>query len=333
MSNTPIPFTVRVIDGTITVGDTSGAVVVVQEPTIPVVVVGGPPGADGADAPSDHTDLTSIGINTHDDIDGHIADTDIHFGDAPVDDQHYARRNAAWIEFSPAGGSGLLSGVWRFNTSTTPPPASGRLQFDTGAYSTVTEIDISDFTRPGVDASNFLSILDIGDRLYIQDETNSNDWVVFDVIGPAVDNTTYFTIPVSSFQEGDFLTNNRDALFVIQFGGAAVATGVKYDMFLENPRANDDIYFFYTKAEIDVQKIVLAIVGSTSATVFISFGTDRDNLSTDLINAGTVVTNTTTGQVITSFDNSVIPVNNFVGVRVTAIGAPPPDQLNVHLEN
>jgi hypothetical protein len=110
-------------------------------------------------------------------------------------------------------------------------------------------------------------------------------------------------------------------------------TSADYNMFMENPRVPDDIYFFFTKAEIDVQKVVFVIVGGSSVTAFISFGSNRDNLSTDLINAGTVVTNTTSGQVITSFDNAVIPVNNFVGVRITATAAPFPDQLNIHLEN
>jgi len=249
MAETPIPFSVRVIDGTVVVGSNERDTVVVQEDTIRVVRTGTfiansfsglndtlftalatddlaqfngtvwvnvPTSSVGV---TSHLALTDIGVNTHASIDTHIADGTIHFADAAADDQHYARRNNAWIEFSPSSGAGLLSGVWRFSTSTTPPPASGRFQFDTGAFGTATEIDIHDFTRPGVDASNFLSILDVGDRLYIQDETNSDDWVIMDLTGPAVDNTTYWTLPVSSFQEGTFFSNNRDCIVVIQFGG------------------------------------------------------------------------------------------------------------------
>jgi hypothetical protein len=252
MSDTPIPFTVRVIDGTITIGDTSRATVVVGESATRVVQVGGPAGVstffdlsdtdfattplvagdlaqfDGTDwvnvptssvGVTSHLALTDIGVNTHAAIDTHIADGTIHFSDAPADAQTYARRDNAWVEIGT--GSGLLSGVWRFSTSTTPPPASGRFQFDAGSFGATTEIDIHDFTRPGVDASNFLSILDSGDRIYIQDETVSGDFVVFDVTGPSVDNTTYWTIPVTSVFEGTFLSNNRDCLVIIQFGGGA----------------------------------------------------------------------------------------------------------------
>jgi len=281
MAETPIPFSVRVIDGTVVVGSNERDTVVVQEDTIRVVRAGTfvsnsfgglndtlftalatgdlaqfngtiwvnvPTSsvgvtshlaltdigvnthavidihlADGTthflEGAIDHANILNIGTNSHASIDTHIADGTIHFADAAADDQHYARRNNAWIEFSPSSGAGLLSGVWRFSTSTTPPPASGRFQFDTGAFGTVTEIDIHDFTRPGVDASNFLSLLDVGDRLYIQDETNSDDWVIMDLTGPAVDNTTYWTLPVSSFQEGTFFSNNRDCIVVIQFGG------------------------------------------------------------------------------------------------------------------
>jgi len=90
--------------------------------------------------------------------------------------------------------------------------------------------------------------------------------------------------------------------------------------------------FFYTKRQITINKLVYVLVGSTSSTVFISFGPDRSTTPTDLIDAGTVVDNTTTGQIITIFDNPVIPLNNFVVVRVTA-GVDLPDQLNIHIED
>jgi hypothetical protein len=203
----------------------------------------------------DHTAITNIGVNSHATIDTHIADGTIHFADAPADSQTYARRDNAWVEIGT--GSGLLSGVWRFSTSTTPPPASGRFQFDTGAFGTVTEIDIHDFTRPGVDASNFLSILDSGDRIYIQDETVSGDFVVFDVTGPSVDNTTYWTIPVTSVFEGAFLSNNRDCLVIIQFGGGAggishfdlTDIGVNTHAAIDTHIADGTIHF--TEASID----------------------------------------------------------------------------------
>lgn len=140
-------------------------------------------------------------------------------------------------------------------------------------------------------------------------------------------------LQASITQNSSAIGVNASDLAVHTADGTIHFTSADYNMFMENPRVPDDIYFFYTKTEIDVQKVVFVIVGGSSVTAFISFGTDRDDLSTDLINAGTVVTNTTTGQVITSFDNSVIPASNFVGVRITATGAPFPDQLNIHLEN
>ena len=110
----------------------------------------------------------------------------------------------------------------------------------------------------------------------------------------------------------------------------AIIDDFDYNMFLENPSVLDNFMFFYTRKQITVKKLVYVILGATSSTVFISFGPDRSTTPTDIIDAGTVVSNTTTGQIITTFDNAVIPENNFVVVRVTA-NVLNPDQLDVHL--
>ncbi len=120
----------------------------------------------------------------------------------------------------PQAGGGLLSAEYRFSTSTVAAdPGSGRYRFDTASFATVTEIFIDDETSGGVDISNLLAQIGLGDRLYFQVKTESNKFVVFDVTGPAVDNTGWFTIPVDEVVFGDFFANNDRCIFIWSVGG------------------------------------------------------------------------------------------------------------------
>ena len=120
------------------------------------------------------------------------------------------------------GGGGLLSAEFRFSTSTVAAdPGSGRFRFDTAAYATVTEIFIDDETDNGVDVSNLLALISGGDRLYFQVKSEANKFVIFDVIGPSVDNTGWFTIPVDDLFSGDFFANNDKCIMIWAVQAAA----------------------------------------------------------------------------------------------------------------
>lgn len=100
---------------------------------------------------------------------------------------------------------------------------------------------------------------------------------------------------------------------------------------VETPILDDNFALFFTSVEITVQQINFVLQGATDVTVFVNFDSDRSAGGTSVINAGTVVTSTTTGQEITSFDNAVIPADSWIWVEFTAVTGNP-DEINVSLE-
>ena len=97
---------------------------------------------------------------------------------------------------------------------------------------------------------------------------------------------------------------------------------------VECPRLNDDFTLFFTPVEVTIQQLNFVLAGITDLTVFVRFDADRSVAGTAVINAGTLVSNTTTGQEVTSFDNAVIPAGNWVWVEFTAI-TDEPTEVNV----
>jgi hypothetical protein len=99
---------------------------------------------------------------------------------------------------------------------------------------------------------------------------------------------------------------------------------------VECPRASDRFSLFKTTEEITIQQIDFVLQGTTDVTAFVQFDPDRSAGGTSVINAGTVVSNTTTGQELlpVDFDNAVIPAGNWVWVFFSAI-TDLPDEINV----
>ena len=89
---------------------------------------------------------------------------------------------------------------------------------------------------------------------------------------------------------------------------------------IENPTSSEDIALFKTKVEITVSQLTFVLRGSAtpSVTVTVRHSTDRNATGNEVVTGGTVVTNTTTGQDITSFNDATIPAGSFIWVETTA---------------
>ncbi len=146
--------------------------------------------------------------------------------------------------------AGLLSAEFRFSTSTVAAdPGAGRFRFDTGAYSTVTEIFIDDLTDNGVDVSNLLSLITRGDRLYFQNRTDASKFVAFDVTVDAVDNTGWFTIGVEEVVSGVFLANNDKCIFIWSIDGGTSPQREEYEALNTRSLVTSDFTIGSTIAE------------------------------------------------------------------------------------
>lgn len=97
---------------------------------------------------------------------------------------------------------------------------------------------------------------------------------------------------------------------------------------IESPTATEDISMFYTDEAITISKIVFSITGATSVTTTIRHHTDRSNAGNEVVTSGTVANSTTTGNVVTSFNDATVPADSFVWLETTALSGTP-TSLNV----
>ncbi len=92
---------------------------------------------------------------------------------------------------------------------------------------------------------------------------------------------------------------------------------------IESPTAAEDLSMFYTDDAITITKIVFVITGSTSATTTIRHHTDRSNAGNEVVTGGTTANSTTTGNVVTSFNDATVPADSFVWLETTALSGTP----------
>lgn len=105
-------------------------------------------------------------------------------------------------------------------------------------------------------------------------------------------------------------------------GATGPAVGVK-SITIENPTASEDISWFFATDAITITELIFVITGTTSVTTTVRHHTDRSNAGNEVVTGGTVANSTTTGNVVTSFNDATIPANSFVWVETTALSGTP----------
>jgi hypothetical protein len=110
--------------------------------------------------------------------------------------------NSITLNATTSGGGASVSFPWKFKEPTAAAdPGSGQFRLNNTVPSGITEIYVNDETNNGIDASNLLNILDVGDVIYIQQNDDATRALLFTVSASTVDNTGWFTIPVQ-YQQG-----------------------------------------------------------------------------------------------------------------------------------
>jgi hypothetical protein len=108
-----------------------------------------------------------------------------------------------------------IIGIWRFDTATAAPPASGQIRLDQATQPSATRIWVNKTTVTSDDANASLSAVREGERLRLQDEDEPTKWQSYTVSGPPVVATNHFEFPVTWITGQNTLPAQRITLDVL----------------------------------------------------------------------------------------------------------------------
>ena len=105
------------------------------------------------------------------------------------------------------------------STTSATDPGKGNFQYNSSATASITNIYIDVITNGGVDITKIIQALNSGSYLvFVQQKSDSTKSALFNVNGTVVNNTGWFTIPVSSisFGTGGIPSNKQSCVFLFQ---------------------------------------------------------------------------------------------------------------------
>jgi len=129
----------------------------------------------------------------------------------------------SYLDPQTAGGSGAtVSSIWKFSTSiVAADPGAKFFRYNNATPANVTEIYINSESNNKGDLDNVLSFLRSGDQIYIQQGNDATRAILVTCQAAPVDNTGWWTIPVSVIASGTLPGNNAECPVLMNFGAGS----------------------------------------------------------------------------------------------------------------
>ena len=89
---------------------------------------------------------------------------------------------------------------------------------------------------------------------------------------------------------------------------------------LNSPTSTEDVSVFYTTEAITISQLTCVLVGSSFPSISwtIRHSSNRNLTGNEVVTSGSSTSNTTTGDIITSFNDETIPAGSFIWVEITS---------------
>ena len=131
------------------------------------------------------------------------------------------------VTINADAGGATISAEYRFQTSIVEAdPGNGNFRMDNATPASVTELFISSTDDNNNDFDNFLSFIDAGAQVYIQQDNDSTKFILLDVTA-TVDNTGWWSIAGTIAASGTIFDSNAKCTILLLYQG----TGANGDVF------------------------------------------------------------------------------------------------------
>lgn len=130
------------------------------------------------------------------------------------------------ITIPESEGSFVGYGIWRYRTAITSTPGSGQVQFDNATINLATEVYVNVTNDDGTDMSAFLGLIDSGDLMYLQVQSDASQFIVVEVGVSSLLGSVY-TFPITEIQsQGATPSNNTRVALVVSHSASGGGAGV-----------------------------------------------------------------------------------------------------------
>lgn len=120
-------------------------------------------------------------------------------------------------------GQSFTTFEYTYRTGTTEPPGNSEVLFNNSNYALVTKVWVNNNSALGKDNSNSFSIVDAGNRIFVQDKDDATKYVSFDCTEAGIAKSGYYEFPVVFKASGAPLSAQRVLFNISTHGGIGEA--------------------------------------------------------------------------------------------------------------